>query len=348
MRKERQQAVPLLLLLSVASLLTYLYLYGYNQVAVIPTRSSGGLAVVTETPEKKHDYSFSLPKNVTQRIGKFLLFFGSGKSGHSIVGSLLDAHEHVIIPHEYHLFRKWDSLKRKTKKEWQSNIYRQLYKKSRKDSVGIRQDSAKGYSLGVSGLWQGRYDSYISVIGDKSGGSTRQEYMKDKDLFGRRFKELIGLLKIPICFIHVVRNPFDHVASRVLYAHMANISAVSAFKKKLQGHKLSQTSLVLDMTTEMVRSYKAEEEMIELFNVENILEIRIEELIERPREVLVRILNFLDLAVTDRYLEVCVKKVYSKSSHARDYISWPSSAKELLESAIQEHKFLSGYSFGSD
>jgi len=349
--------IRFLLVLLLPSLLTYLYLHGSSKVTMRPTLTgeSNKFGHFTAAPEKKvavyHSSfrsSFSLPMNVSRRIGKFLLFFGSGRSGHSIIGSMLDAHEHVVISHEYHLFRHWDYLKRRTEEEWRANIYSELYIKSRKDSVGIRQDNAKGYTLGISGLWQGTYDSYISIIGDKSGGSTRQEFMKDKELFRRRVKELADILQIPLRFIHVVRNPFDHVASRVLYDHVADISAVHAFKKKLKDRKLFHDSLVVSVTKKMVSSYEAEEEMIAVFNTDNILKIKTEDLIKRPRDVLIRIANFLDLPVTDRYLDLCVAKVYRNSSHARDYISWPTAAKKLLESSIQEHKFLSGYSFGSD
>lgn len=292
--------------------------------------------------------SYGLPKSVIERVGRFLLFFGSGRSGHSIVGSLLDAHKHVVVSHEFHLFRKWYDVKGKNEELWVENIYNELYLKSWRDSVGIRREHTKGYSLRVEGLWQGRYDSYISVIGDKSGGSTRQEYMRDKTEFKERMDILSSLLRIPIFFIHVVRNPYDHVASRVLYDHVGNISAVSTFKHALKRKKFADKYLVMVTTKEMLSFYEAEEEMINLFKPGNVLEIHIADLITTPKRTLQHVMDYLGVPVTNRYLQICAAKVYRSSSRARDYIEWPVEAKEMLGKAIGKYKFLRKYSFSSD
>lgn len=39
-----------------------------------------------------HDCLHELPKNVTDSVRKFLFFVGYARSGHSIIGSILDAH----------------------------------------------------------------------------------------------------------------------------------------------------------------------------------------------------------------------------------------------------------------
>lgn len=310
--------------------------------------ASGVKTVTSWNAAPKEAVPLGLPKSVRERVGKFLLFFGSGKSGHSIVGSLLDAHKHVIVSHEYHLFRKWNHIEGKTEEQWVENLYNELYWKSRNDSEGIRQLKIKGYSLRVDGLWQGRYESYVSVVGDKSGGSTRQEYMRDKKLFKDRINSLSRMLQIPVCFIHVVRNPYDHVASRVLYAHVGNISAVSAFKKKLGDKKFTNDRLVLSATNELLSFYSAEAELIELFKSKSVLEIHVADLINNPKKTLRGITTFLDVSVTDRYLQVCAAKVYRSSSRARDYVRWPVKAKILIESAIDKHQFLRRYNFSSD
>ena len=41
----------------------------------------------------------------------------------------------------------------------------------------------KGYSLAVDGLYQGMYNSYINVIGDKMGGDTSVVYFTDPSEF---------------------------------------------------------------------------------------------------------------------------------------------------------------------
>lgn len=288
-----------------------------------------------------------LPERIQRRVRKFLLFFGSGKSGHSIVGSLLDAHRHIVISHEFHLFRNWNQVKGDTKRRWAGDLYNKLYWKSKDDSFGIRKASSKGYSLKVEGLWQGRYDSFISVIGDKSGGSTRQEYVRNKELFKKNLHSLSLFLEIPIVFIHVVRNPFDHVASRVLYTHVGDIAAVSTFKKQLKG-KFKDDELVLKVTKEMLSFYELERELVDLIKPENILEVHLSDLVSSPKRTLVAILKFLEVPANSKYLQVCTAKVFSSASRSRDYIQWPEEAQDLLNDAIVKYQFLRRYNFETD
>ena len=48
-----------------------------------------------------------LTQDVVNHIEKFILFIGYPRSGHSIVGSLMDAHPHMVIANEFLLLRNW-------------------------------------------------------------------------------------------------------------------------------------------------------------------------------------------------------------------------------------------------
>ena len=47
---------------------------------------------------------FELPQFVIDHVKTFVFFVGFAHSGHSIVGSLLDSHPHVVISHELNVF----------------------------------------------------------------------------------------------------------------------------------------------------------------------------------------------------------------------------------------------------
>ena len=47
-----------------------------------------------------------VPQSVIDRVKTFIFFVGHPCSGHSIVGSLIDSHPHMVISHEYTLFQK--------------------------------------------------------------------------------------------------------------------------------------------------------------------------------------------------------------------------------------------------
>ena len=144
-----------------------------------------------------------LPPKVIDGVRKFVLFLGSGRSGSSILGSIMDAHPNVVIAHQL-LNRGFEVYASKTA------LFNALYSKSVNDASGSRGSSQKGYSLGVEGLWQGSYDKHIEVIGDKCGGRIITSYSENRDKFLEHYRQLQNTLSIPI---KPIRNPFDMIAS---------------------------------------------------------------------------------------------------------------------------------------
>lgn len=53
-------------------------------------------------PRKK-----SLSPSEIDGVKKLVMFIGNGRSGTSIIGSMMNAHPNVVIRYEYQLFRKW-------------------------------------------------------------------------------------------------------------------------------------------------------------------------------------------------------------------------------------------------
>ena len=78
-----------------------------------------------------------------------------------------------------------------TKSMLYNKIWNTSYEKAVKtDKLGMRSTD-KGYSLAIDGLlYQGMYDSYIDVIGDKMGGDTSIAYFTDPTEFGHRLNKL--------------------------------------------------------------------------------------------------------------------------------------------------------------
>ena len=97
-----------------------------------------------------------LPQSIIDRVKTFVFFVGHSRSGHSIVGSLMDSHPHMVISHEYDLFNKLSgksplALNKPT-------IFNALWKSTKQTIInGFRAKSTnyKGYTLFVDGLYQG-------------------------------------------------------------------------------------------------------------------------------------------------------------------------------------------------
>lgn len=170
----------------------------------------------------------SLTPDIISRIKRFVFFIGYGRSGHSIIGSLMDAHPHMIVAHAtVPLFSRFSSFDKVSGNTWKSNLFDMLYENSVGDACGIRKNPDKGYTLEVEGLWQGRFDEYIEVFGERSGGKTTKEYLKDKAKFIQNYRKLKETLSMPTCVIFAVRNPFDTISTKLNYS----ISGTSQYRK---------------------------------------------------------------------------------------------------------------------
>ena len=279
-------------------------------------------------------------------IKKFVFFVGYARSGHSIVGSLMDAHPHVVIAHEFFLFKKFDELEQVPNDTcWRDNLFQALYKKNIKSTGGVRSSSAKGYTLKVEGLWEGTYDDHIEVIGDKSGGMTTLVYQSDKQKFKENFEKLKQNVQVPLRIIHVLRNPFDMISTSAIYATKGK----ALFKQlKETGNKTSDPKLSGKISY-VFNKFRAVTEIInDIIGRENVLDIHNCDLVADPRGTLTKIFNFLEVNTTEHYLDVCAEKVFKSVSRSRDLMEWPPELREMVETKMKEYEMLSRYSFTSD
>ena len=100
------------------------------------------------------------------------MFIGHGRSGHSIVGSMLDAHPDVIIAHESHILGHMNTFRRpKRDRNFQKHLlfYRLQHNSEQNAMFGIHAEKSLlgndeyTYTYHVPGQWQGTYRNTIKV-----------------------------------------------------------------------------------------------------------------------------------------------------------------------------------------
>ena len=285
-----------------------------------------------------------------KKVKNFVFFVGYERSGHSIVGSLMDAHPHVIIANEYFLFEELPGLDNISDSEWKGQLFEKLYKKSVLDAGGTRTSSKKGYTLEVKDLWQGRFDDHIEVIGDKSGGRTTKEYMHDKESVQKYFKKLQDLVSIPVRVIHVVRNPFDIISTRVIYKVFGtNYKQIRSALSSTMQKFLASNQFVSERICHFFREVRATVEMIEeVIGRENVLEVHNCDLVSNPRGTLSRIFQFIEVDTSEQFLDACATKVFESQSRSRDTIEWSPPLRSVVEIEMKKYKHFNRYSFSSD
>lgn len=248
-------------------------------------------------------------------IEVYCMFVGYPRSGHSLIGSLLDAHPNMIIAHELDALRYigFGISKR--------HLYYLL--------LGNSQMFAKqgriwtGYSYEVPNQWQGRFER-LQVIGDKKGGASTLRLQRNQELL-QRLQQLVG---VKIKILHVIRNPYDNISTIMMRA--------SKSKPNLE------TSI--DYYFNLCFTISNLKKQIEGTNVE-MLDIRVESFIENPREYLKQICQFLGVEATDDYLADCASIVFKSPKKSRYRVTWPQELIEVCKNRISDFAFLEGYSY---
>ena len=289
-----------------------------------------------------------LPQSVIDGVKIFVSFLGHPRSGHSIVASLMDSHPHMVISHEFNLF---GSLSNRSLTPTKSKIFNALWENTITSTVnnGSRTEleSKKGYTLFVDGLYQGKYVDHIDVIGDKKGVSTTGMLLKKPDEWLYCFnivKSLAGTLKV----IHVIRNPYDNIATMILFT---TISA-KHFVRLKASNNTSKISSKIDSTTiennikKYFSMFKAIADARKRYKLD-IIEIHGKDLISNPRGILLKMCNDLRVTCSDNYLEICSNKIYKTESKTRYMIQWTNDQLQEIQQNIEKFSSLRGYSFDS-
>ena len=319
--------------------------------------SSGRVAVTREfedkPPEpkklvvKKNDVDLVVKrrtlKPIINGIKTFVFFLGHARSGHSIVGSLLDGHPHIVIAHEFNIFTKLSKgFLAPTKPE----IFSALWKNAKRSVIsGKRAESTnkKGYTLLVDGLYQGTYVDHVDVIGDKKAASTTEMLVNQPGNWSNVLTTLssfVDALKV----IHMIRNPYDNIATTVLYT--------SSLRYDFKNAKGSNQTYQFDPDTikqEIKRYFTYHQAIIDAkktYNL-NMVTIHGKDLISDPRGTLLKLCNHLGVNCSNNYLEICSNKIFKTESRTRRLIKWTDEQLRMIQENIEKYSILKDYNFDS-
>ena len=245
-----------------------------------------------------------------ESVRAYCMFIGYPRSGHSIFGSMLDAHPDALIAHEL------NALKFVEAGCTLLELYDLVLRNSREfTQLGRRWGD---YEYKVEGQWQGRYRN-LQVIGDKKGGTSSYLIGSKPELLD----QLLRLLPVPVRFVHVVRNPYDNIAT------IARKDTHDL--KKAIGFYFSLCRINAGI--------------IERMGADKVLTVRHEDLIAGPVTELRRLAGFLGLDPGDGWVSACAGIVAEKPHRSRDGIQWGPAALTAVERNIPAFDFLRGYEF---
>jgi hypothetical protein len=217
---------------------------------------------------------------------------GYPRSGHSLVGAILDSHPRAIVSHELDLLACWEGGVR-----W-PQLATLIEQNSRESARIGRQQSGYSYALPN----QGKADAPL-VIGDKKGGRTAHYLTLQPDILSR-FQQNTPW---PVVLVHVIRNPWDNVAT------MARLHELDA-ERALESYR--------------VRA-KAVDTLRRSWPEDRILDLYLEELISEPDSQLNTLGRFLGLPASESHLTAACELVFKKPRRTRSAIDWGSTGNAL-------------------
>ncbi len=247
-------------------------------------------------------------------LSAYCMFLGYARSGHSLVGALLDAHPHVIIADQL------DALEKIQAGVGKEHLFYLLLQNSRSR---VEEGRARGgHSYRIPGQWQGSFTT-LKVIGDKKGQRATLRLRQDPELL-KKLGEVLGL---PIKIFHVIRNPYDNIATKYL---KRSRHGVVDFRALIEEHFL---------LCETVKEIKGK------IKKHIILDVYHEALIENPAKWIRILCDFLGIDCPDNYLSSCSDVIFSSPNKSRHDVVWSQEEIELVRAKICSFDFLSHYSF---
>ena len=289
-----------------------------------------------ETPDK-------LPQSVIDHIKTFVFFVGHARSGHSIVASLLDSHPHMVISHEYDLFTK---LSLGLIAPSNTEIFNALWQNTKQSIINgsrAKHTNYKGYTLFIDGLYQGKYVDHIDVIGDKKGGSTAYLLANHRQMWLKSFN-ILKSLNLSIKVVHVVRNPYDSIATFVLYIATGEYN-FGRIRQSNNTIKVNSTIVKKHIQTYFVL-HKAIADVTRTYNLD-VIEIHTKDLLLDPKRTLLKICSSLGVTCFDNYVEICSNKLYKHESRTRHMLEWTEEQLKTVQQNIDKYNSLKYYNFHS-
>lgn len=256
----------------------------------------------------------------------------------------MDAHPNIIIADEYYLFDKLINARQQSRLRSKSALLDELYWSSHQSAVSgwrANKETSKGYNLHINGSWQGQFEG-LKVIGDKTGGSTAMLYHKSPKVFKDTLKLLKSVTDVPYSALHIVRNPYDMIATVALF-HASSDPDLFKVNASLT-NKFDRPTMLGFATNVVLTKAAAVKAMTQDCHLK-LLEVHLEDLISTPATVIWRICEFLSVPCDDSYVRACQQKVYSHISRSRDLVVWTEAIKKKVEDAIHRFHFFNRYSF---
>lgn len=247
-------------------------------------------------------------RRLFDQIETYCMFIGYARSGHSLIGALLNAHPDAVIAHEL------DALLYLKKGFRRRQLFSLLLEQDRWFTTSDMQWA--GYSYNIPGQWQRKYRT-LKVLGDKKGGKSTRRIRSNPSLL----TTLQKTTRVPVRIIHIVRNPLDNIATI---------------------HQKSKRTLK-ETADFYFESCETNLGVINSVNASDICTMHLEAIIQDPVRHLETLCRFLDLDPIPGYIHACADFIAPSPFRSREKLTWPNDIIQYIEERASDFPFLHHY-----
>ncbi len=253
-----------------------------------------------------------------------VLFAGYPRSGHSLVGAIIDAHPAGRVSHELDLLwlvrhgLRWPEI------------------------VALIHDNAQAFR--ENGQWWNGYRyriagtgsaSRLRVVGDKKGDWSVRHVLEDPSLLDR-LRRRVGDRRI--VFVVVTRDPFDNVATMTLRKSRRYDQLRIKTGDNRHGDLPSQVS------EEMISDYRRLSDGVTTLSGEvETLVVSHEELINHPADTVRRIYDELGLDASEALVDEVSELVQPRANRTSDRVAWTAAQVGTVDDLIARSPHLAAY-----
>ena len=282
-----------------------------------------------------HHFRYLTRHKCFRHLQTICLAIGFTNCAHQALASTLTAHPNIMMPSQLDLLENWwGNLLLYGESTASKMLLLDIRKLDYKISSGKTTYTSKKHKFySIPDQWQGQ-SKHITVAGDCSPIMNIKVLMKKR--YQGKEKECMGMdifnatAGVPLKIIFFVRNPYDIISFQTIH---------SSWKKKRQE--------ILDlMLHRFIVNCKRNQTLLNHIPEEQVFIWRFEEHMSNPKKILTDLCDFLGVEAEESYLNTCTQ-IFVNKNPKKNYreIDWSEKNKAQVETAIEQYKFLSGYSW---
>lgn len=239
-------------------------------------------------------------------VTRYCTFVGHQRSAHSVVGSILDAHPSATISH------RLDALKYAEKGCAPDEVFHLIARNSERFARSGRHLTAYSYALPGQGA-----AADLTVIGDQEGQHSAARLRARPDLV----RSFLASHPAQPCFIHVVRNPFDNIATIANRTQLPLPRLIDGYFELCEG----------------VAAVKA------AHGEDAVLDMHHDDIVGDPAPEIRRLCAFLDLPAEPGWIDRCAELVYKEPNRSRATQAWSAADERAVRAGMERFDHLSRY-----